>query len=411
MSDKKRSLSNRDEEDHEHESSKRRIVDLLIEMLEVADYVVLNKSDRLSEERRKQLHQLVTSLNPAATVVACEFGKVPLETVLGAPKGPWACLADDEEEIKRAVKAARRTSRPSHSKRAAPEDAASSVFGALAAPSLPANRAGREEEGPRGNSMGGGDGLSRAANGVRGQQTSVQERFGIGNFVYSRRRPFHPQRLMDAIKHLPVEVDMDGHVVADWEIPAMFLGRGAGSANKSPKQDEEDGSRIMHSVLRSKGFVWLANAPQTMHYWSHAGHFFALEALGPWWGATDAREWPHTLDEVQRILDDWSPPPSLLLPLPVSLLYTHSLPTRYHDDVTTGDRRQEVVFIGVDMDQDAIEEVMDRCLLSDKEMQLYQQHVSRNRVQPAGPTAASTVKANELMRPPPPRAPAALAQK
>ena len=58
MSDKKRSLSNRDEEDHEHESSKRRIVDLLIEMLEVADYVVLNKSDRLSEERRKQLHQL-----------------------------------------------------------------------------------------------------------------------------------------------------------------------------------------------------------------------------------------------------------------------------------------------------------------------------------------------------------------
>jgi G3E family GTPase len=62
-------------------------------MLEVADYVVLNKSDRLSEERRKQLHQLVTSLNPAATVVSCEFGKVPLETVLGAPKGPWACLA------------------------------------------------------------------------------------------------------------------------------------------------------------------------------------------------------------------------------------------------------------------------------------------------------------------------------
>jgi G3E family GTPase len=234
----------------------------------------------------------------------------------------------------------------------------------------------------------GGDGLSRAANGVRGQQTSVRERFGIGNFVYSRRRPFHPQRLMDAIKRLPVEVDMDGHVVADWEIPAMFLGRGAGSANKSPKKDEEDGSRIMHSVLRSKGFVWLANAPQTMHYWSHAGHFFALEALGPWWGATDAREWPHTLDEVQRILDDW-----------------------YHDDMTTGDRRQEIVFIGVDMDQDAIEEVMDRCLLSDKEMQLYQQHVSRNRVQPAGPTAAATVKANELMRPPPPRAPAALAQK
>ncbi|KAJ1473717.1 CobW/HypB/UreG, nucleotide-binding domain-containing protein, partial [Baffinella frigidus] len=287
--EKKRKSFKNDQEEHGHESSKRRIVDLLIEMVEVADYIVLNKSDRLSDERMNQLSSLVSSLNPAASVVACEFGKVPLDTVIGAPKGPWACLADDEEEIKRAVKAAR-FGRGAHSKRAAPESSSSpssSIFGSMPAMSGGggAARSGGAEEGPQGNVMGAGDGMQRKAQ--HGQQpTSVQERFGIGSFVYSRRRPFHPIRLMEAIKMLPVAVDEEGHCISQWDIPSVFTGTGAGTAKVDPMSPDVEAARVMHSVLRSKGFVWLANQADNMHYWSHAGHFFALEPLGPWWAAT-----------------------------------------------------------------------------------------------------------------------------
>ena len=37
-----------------------------------------------------------------------------------------------------------------------------------------------------------------------------------------------------------------------------------------------------------------------------------------------------------------------------------------------GDRRQEFVFIGIGMKEDKIEELMDKCLLTDEEMVLYQ---------------------------------------
>jgi G3E family GTPase len=39
-----------------------------------------------------------------------------------------------------------------------------------------------------------------------GQQTTAAERFGIWTFVYARRRPFHPQRLVQLLKLLPVKV-------------------------------------------------------------------------------------------------------------------------------------------------------------------------------------------------------------
>jgi hypothetical protein len=41
-----------------------------------------------------------------------------------------------------------------------------------------------------------------------------------------------------------------------------------------------------------------------------------------------------------------------------------------------GDRRQEIVFIGIGMKERKIEELMDTCLLTDEEMLLYQSQVS-----------------------------------
>jgi G3E family GTPase len=55
----------------------RPVVDLLVEQVECADYVVCNKTDMLKDNSQlTQLISIVSSLNPLSTVIPCEQGKV-----------------------------------------------------------------------------------------------------------------------------------------------------------------------------------------------------------------------------------------------------------------------------------------------------------------------------------------------
>jgi G3E family GTPase len=72
----------------------RPVVDLLVEQVECADFVLLNKVDLLpggtEGEALEQLSAIVSSLNPLATVIACEQAKVrpvQVSAVLGASVG------------------------------------------------------------------------------------------------------------------------------------------------------------------------------------------------------------------------------------------------------------------------------------------------------------------------------------
>ena len=58
------------------ESSFRPVVDLLVEQVEVADYVVLNKVDMLGQERVPELEEIVRVINPLCRVTACSHGEV-----------------------------------------------------------------------------------------------------------------------------------------------------------------------------------------------------------------------------------------------------------------------------------------------------------------------------------------------
>lgn len=58
----------------------RPVVDLLVEQVECADFILLNKVDLLhggaEGEALEQLSAIVSSLNPLATVIACEQAQV-----------------------------------------------------------------------------------------------------------------------------------------------------------------------------------------------------------------------------------------------------------------------------------------------------------------------------------------------
>jgi len=93
-------------------------------------------------------------------------------------------------------------------------------------------------------------------------------------------------------------------------------------------------------VLRSKGFFWLASRMDTMGVWSHAGGACRVESGGPWLACLEASE----LDEDLR---------------------------RERAEVSIepyGDRRQEIVLIGVGMDRAALTLSLDGCVLTDDEM-------------------------------------------
>ena len=70
------------------------VVDLLVEQVECADFIVLNKKDTCTDETMDTLAGIVANINPTAYVVTAEWGKVPLETVFGPPKSAsWVCKA------------------------------------------------------------------------------------------------------------------------------------------------------------------------------------------------------------------------------------------------------------------------------------------------------------------------------
>jgi len=97
------------------------------------------------------------------------------------------------------------------------------------------------------------------------------------------------------------------------------------------------------NLLRSKGFFWLASRPDAVGEWSQAGGIIRHGPAGIWWAATPKRDWPVDNEQLTQI--------------------QHEFDGKY------GDRRQEIVFIGQHLYPDQMKETLDRCLLTDSEME------------------------------------------
>ncbi|MCU0920927.1 MAG: GTP-binding protein [Burkholderiaceae bacterium] len=84
-------------------------------------------------------------------------------------------------------------------------------------------------------------------------------------------------------------------------------------------------------LLRAKGYVWLASRPDWVVSYSRAGNTATHEPVGRWWAAAPKSRWPAPGTAERRSIESrWKEP--------------------------HGDRLNEVVFIGRQMDRDAIEQ-------------------------------------------------------
>ena len=72
----------RDRGETRDRDDQRTLVDLLVEQIEFADVVVINKVSDATEAMRAEVRRVVAALNPDARQIEADFGKIPLEAIL-----------------------------------------------------------------------------------------------------------------------------------------------------------------------------------------------------------------------------------------------------------------------------------------------------------------------------------------
>lgn len=97
-------------------------------------------------------------------------------------------------------------------------------------------------------------------------------------------------------------------------------------------------------IVRAKGMLWLATRNDTALSFSQAGPSIQLGMMGHWIATLSKEEQAKILQEQPEIKELW--------------------------DEAHGDRINEIVFIGIEMNREELEEELDRLLLTDEEMNM-----------------------------------------
>ncbi|MCM3725826.1 GTP-binding protein [Neobacillus cucumis] len=124
------------------ESDTREVVDLLIDQIEFANVILLNKVDLIEKEDRRELKSVLQKLNPDACIIETDHSRVPLEQVLDTERFDFDKASQGAGWIKE----------------------------------------------------------------LNNEHIPETEEYGITSLVYRRRLPFHPERLMNWLEEWPVEV-------------------------------------------------------------------------------------------------------------------------------------------------------------------------------------------------------------
>lgn len=230
--------------DPDNTISERSIVDLLVEQIEFANVIVLNKIDLISAHQQEEMKRIIRKLNPDAKIIQADHGKIDPKEILNTHLFDFAEAAQSS---------------------------------------------GWQKE-------------------LQNKHTPETDEYGIGSFVFREHRPLHPKRFKE-------------YLSKNWDA----------------------------GIVRSKGFFWLASRKNEALLLSQAGGSIVVERIGSWWAAFSIKErnqHPSFQANEEYILSRW--------------------------DKIWGDRMNEIVFIGQDMDEKKIRAEMESCLCTDIEYNAYQ---------------------------------------
>lgn len=142
---------------------------------------------------------------------------------------------------------------------------------------------------------------------LQNEHTPETEEYGISSFVFRDKRPFHPQRFWKYISE-----------------------------------------NFSNGIIRSKGIFWLASRADSAINWSQAGGSLRADPAGVWWCSMtygERMKYQSFIDNQKLIEESW--------------------------DKEFGDRINELVFIGQDINKDKIIADLNTCLCNKNEIEAW----------------------------------------
>ncbi|KAF2478722.1 P-loop containing nucleoside triphosphate hydrolase protein [Neohortaea acidophila] len=296
----------------------RTVSDLMVDQIEFADVIVLNKTDMVDDVAKAHMRDLIAKLNHRAQVIESSYGRIDVAQIVNT--GMFNL------------------------------DVAQTGYGWLQ--DLHAM-------------------TLREVNGKKMVTPKPEtEEYNVRNFVYVRRRPFHPRRLFELLhdkfilQHEFEEEGEDGEedgdeeeddeMESDEDEQDVEMGEAPQLPDNATILANKRAHPLFSRLFRSKGEIWLATRPNRAGEWSQAGAMLTLQGGRPWFSIIDRSEWETGVPDIDELVEN---------------------------DIQAGgeygDRRQELVFIGVKLDIEGIQAVLDECLLNDEEWASFQEVLKR----------------------------------
>ena len=266
------------------------IENLLIQQIEFCNTIIFNKVDTISEEQLNKVKTIVKTLQPNAKTIDTNYGKVPVSEILNTERfdfdeasmsAGWIQALEnydaDEDEHHDHDEHDHEGHDHHHDEH---------------------EHEGHDHEGhdhhhdEHENDDHGHHGHHHHHHHHHGEGEA--EEYGIGSFVYYRRKPFAKEKFEDWINDMP------------------------------------------KGIIRSKGIIWAAENNNDAYMFEQAGKQINITNAGRWYATAPRRVRAQAMKDDPTLVKDW--------------------------DEEVGDRMIKLVFIGQNLDKEAIIKSLDDCL-------------------------------------------------
>jgi len=311
------------------------IAELMMEQVEYSNVVVLNKTDLVNEDQQLDILERIYVLNPKAKILKSCQSKINVMEILNT-----RLYSKSDMEENSVIAAATRVEAEEEAEPEKPEKCCKKSLEKGAKKCC-------KSKAKNGQVV--DSGLSQILLGVVKNDKSLtrhEARFGITSFVYRARRPFHPIRLHDDFLNnffiFQNRDQEDNSAESDQALDDLEKQQ-MDAATKQNKRSER-----MGGLMRSKGHIWMATSYYFAGVWQQAGNVIRIKPARPW------------LVEIRHM---WEGRPDLEAQCLKEILQKNG------EEWPHGDRCQELVFIGKDLNHEQIQFLLDQCLLDDEEME------------------------------------------